>query len=670
MGPNTPRLTAKAKSAAASAAKAAAAKERRTRKAAEAPTLIEKQDLLESLSTKRAKKEIPSNAAVVAKALRDNFKGWGEDMTDLTIREGKSLRQRIFDDKFESKEGGAKTPMGKCYYAELRGMYGASSCPAQQLDVKNEDEAEDPRLIGALTGLFQRKKTFDRILEWLASAEMVNQKNFVALLRACSSFSPASTMDHLRLALAVMEYCAKHSVLKRYPFEMGVMTPYFAAALVKSYLNFKKHDLTKTEWWKQHKSYCFFVLPVAHAEKCFQCKGGWAEAEESLAEVVRSGELGRYLFGRAWGELAANKISVIIKALVKSLLGKPITKAVLDKNKLDLVNKVKELGKDIGDTYTTPTTCQVRYMGVELCVPVISIFDEYQMQVWGIIKTVGVQSQKLEPIISELHLGTHDPALKDQEVHGSLLLECGLVRGAAERYFEPNTPISAALAKEVLDKHCAFLLSMDKRWKIEKCFFTHACGEGGAQKMRDAIVAALPNEKRVLPTATSLQELTKLGKSALFDWVGIALQAAFQSVLGNVQAIAGERAPNFDKVNDPFLLQCKGLMALWCDIEIPKLGVKPKRGADTAKAAFTHFSSQVSSGKKLSFKDTQTLVVFGWLLSEEDRKHAMKWLDLAAHCAMSGPPGEKPDEAPARQKRSAPSAKVQVSSLFKKVNKA
>ena len=162
-------------------------------------------------------------------------------MTDLTIREGKSLRKRIFDDKFESKEGGAKTPMGKCYYAELRGMYGASSCPAQQLDVKNEDEAEDPRLIGALTGLFQRKKTFDRILEWLASAEMVNQKNFVALLRACSSFSPASTMDHLRLALAVMEYCAKHSVLKRYPFEMGVMTPYFAAALVKSYLNFKKH---------------------------------------------------------------------------------------------------------------------------------------------------------------------------------------------------------------------------------------------------------------------------------------------------------------------------------------------------------------------------------------------------------------------------------------------
>ena len=80
---------------------------------------------------------------------------------------------------------------------------------------------------------------------------------------------------------------------------------------------------------------------------------------------------------------------------------------------------MKELGKDIGDTYTTPTTCQVRYMGVELCVPVILISDEYQMQVWGIIKTVGVQSQKLEPIISELHLGTHDPALKDQEVHES-----------------------------------------------------------------------------------------------------------------------------------------------------------------------------------------------------------------------------------------------------------
>lgn len=159
------KATAKAK------ASAASAKESPDTRAAHASTLLEKSDILEAPPAKRKNTADFSVAAIVAKSLRDNFCSWGEDLVDLTIIDGMSLRQRITDDKEAMKKGRRKAAMGKCYYADLRRVYEASASPEKMLTVENENEPEDGKLVASRTPLFARRRNFEPIMTWLASAD-------------------------------------------------------------------------------------------------------------------------------------------------------------------------------------------------------------------------------------------------------------------------------------------------------------------------------------------------------------------------------------------------------------------------------------------------------------------------------------------------------------------
>ena len=125
--------------------------------------------------------------------------------------------------------------------------------------------------------------------------------------------NPATSTDNNGVAMALMQHCVRHDLVKVFPNEMAVMRSYFEQTLVKSFVESRKHDLDRETWWKDTKELCAFVLPVDAVTACFKCKDEWATVEVHLQAAVSSGDLGRVLFGKCWKELAGDKVSHILR---------------------------------------------------------------------------------------------------------------------------------------------------------------------------------------------------------------------------------------------------------------------------------------------------------------------------------------------------------------------
>lgn len=319
---------AKAKAKARAEDKATAQSKGAKRKA-EATTALDKMEAKET-TAKKLKSTVDKKAELATqKAIRDNFKSMDSDTIDLTIRGGKSLRSRIFDDKKALLTGHRTAPMGKLYYTELKQMYASASSGASGLQVKNMDEQEEPKLVQALVQLFGKKKNLAPLQEWLQHADMCNQKSLVGLLRACATFNPRHSPTYNSLAIALLEWVVRHGAEQTFPEEVATMRTYWNGALVKVVADYKKHELTKSSFWENHRHLLHIIVPKEAAEKCFACTGMWTTVQSELSDVVASGELGKALFLSAFNEVAAHKVASMVIALARRMRDHPLSKAAL-----------------------------------------------------------------------------------------------------------------------------------------------------------------------------------------------------------------------------------------------------------------------------------------------------------------------------------------------------
>jgi hypothetical protein len=123
------------------------------------------------------------------------------------------------------------------------------------------------------------------------------------------------------------------------------MKNYFTAALVKRFHEFRRHDLSRKDFWERFRKVAHYVMPVNVADHCFSCAGRWADVEVHLGAVVQSGELGRVLFGKAWQDVASKKVTMLMQENVAAILQESkITSKLLQAKMEDLTLKVKKLG--------------------------------------------------------------------------------------------------------------------------------------------------------------------------------------------------------------------------------------------------------------------------------------------------------------------------------------
>eukprot|EP00969_Alexandrium_andersonii_P061641 2717378-Alexandrium_andersonii.AAC.1 len=88
-----------------------------------AQTLVEKALASEGSSKRRRTLSKRDTDEQVSKAIADNFKQFTSQETDGLIHEGKTLRQRLQEDKRSHKANPKMFPMGQRYYQTLREEY-------------------------------------------------------------------------------------------------------------------------------------------------------------------------------------------------------------------------------------------------------------------------------------------------------------------------------------------------------------------------------------------------------------------------------------------------------------------------------------------------------------------------------------------------------------------
>lgn len=287
----------------------------------------------------------------VNKCLKDNFKNWTEAMTDLTLVESMSLRERIHNDKRRLKDGSLKEPMGKFYYENLRQVYGASMDPAMKLKIKDASLPEDPQLFAALKGVMQHCRDYSPANALLQTYGKFDQQNLVALLKCTLKVSPLTSMESLSFVLNVMRYLSRHSYGATHPDEVNCLFGHFDAALSRSLNLWRNNERPVSEWWHTNKSFAKLVLDEAKVERVLQtdCLGNILG---DLKAVVESCDTGRKMFTRALTEAQFALVDAKLTGVIEALSGKNLTEAIVNASREAFSKEVIALGKTMAETFT------------------------------------------------------------------------------------------------------------------------------------------------------------------------------------------------------------------------------------------------------------------------------------------------------------------------------
>ena len=160
-------------------------------------------------ATRASKKKAPdedereTSDKNVSRCLRDNFKNWTFQMTDVRVRNGMTLRQQIHHDKEMHFLGEKEVLFGKHYFHELRARYSETSDPDHAINVVDDTEVLDPKLETASEGIIEKPRNFERFM--LQSMDVCNQTTLVGFEFECNNFV-LEAMDSNNFVLDVLEY--------------------------------------------------------------------------------------------------------------------------------------------------------------------------------------------------------------------------------------------------------------------------------------------------------------------------------------------------------------------------------------------------------------------------------------------------------------------------------
>jgi len=128
----------------------------------------------------------------VEKSLYDNFRTFTPTEIDGTVVEGKTLRQRLQEDKRLQRADPKNHPMGQRYYAQLRDMYASTEHANKRLQVKDPSLSVAPALMKAMIAV-QAKGSANRgaLIGWMSTAPAVNQKEPKKLKKTHLGMNPS-----------------------------------------------------------------------------------------------------------------------------------------------------------------------------------------------------------------------------------------------------------------------------------------------------------------------------------------------------------------------------------------------------------------------------------------------------------------------------------------------
>jgi hypothetical protein len=469
-----------------------------------------------------------SSDVEVAKIIRDNFvaKGFSSAYIDEYEVDGSNLRDEL---KREMRDPIAK---GLYYYQDKRAKFTPADAPTNRLKVVNAAQILDPQLERTMALAMAHNPSYDPLRQYLMLAPKFNQRSYVFLLRGCLRVSPLRGTKACDALLAVLKYHQRTKIHEEFTNEWKIVFHHFDLTLKTNLGLSKGNDVAGRRWWKNVKAYAGLILPSAATEKCVSLPldGDWATVEPQLKEVVGSTMVGRALFESVLRDYHARTITSNVLGIAMQILDHDITEASVAANCLKFVAYCVTIDSDPYEL-EAPMQRNISYRNESYAVECNTLMDFFQHAQRGHINTVGVLLRKMPPLWVENEL--IDPMLAP----AILIDDCVLVdqinaRETAEAALEEKRSNSSSTIKGILESHDSVLMNTDPFWKIMKSFFTANSGDIGTKRIRERILACLPQVGVLPPTMeAAMLALEEVPKSKLYGFVGLGAISTYSAFM-------------------------------------------------------------------------------------------------------------------------------------------
>ena len=196
---------------------------------------------------------------------------------------------------------------------------------------------------------------------------------------------------------------------------------------------------------------------------------------------------------------------------------------------------------------------------------------------WAALKEWGIVKGRIPPIWGELDLIDYAKLPKWKaafQIEDDVFSEVLGARHVAASYVKGD--ITAVQIREVLSEHSGFLRQMDKRFKIEVCFYELQIDEGAIRLLKAAVKGCLPSGVGKITADVSLARLRQVMQSNLLTFVSPTAQSLATSVQQIVKSLSEQKAPRIGEGNDPFLQECLELYGYYITADVAEKDGAPQ----------------------------------------------------------------------------------------------
>ena len=592
---------------------------------------IQKKTLLDSAesgkagskgSTRKLKRQ--STEKVVDKSLKDNFRGWSSIDIDGTVVEGLTLRETILRDKRKSRMSN-DFPMGAHYYGELRKKFGCSSQVANQLQVEDEHQEVSPPLLQAFTDLKASTPKRGALLQWLATADACNQKEYTGLLRATLEQRPMVSTAHMNLVTAIMKYIVRTSLNIKHKAMTFHMQKQFDTALVAKYVGMRKDGVTTKTFVELNTDIMVLVMPnMQDLTAVLSATNSWTPYKKQLGRVVESSMLGKHMFGFAQVHIICEDIEAFMDIeIAKSQPARWNQERIHEMRKYCIAEVQKMKGIDLLPTNRIIT---LKYRRLKIKLPVTSIYEEFEYRKEAMLRQMAVRMKGVPPLLCENGLVDDAGDAGPIAIEVDLLKACSAARVMANSFFGDEGWCSGESIRGLLQQKKPILRQLDSCWAIEEAFIEAMCGEGGEDALKQRILDSLPNpQKGTFSMATSMQKLQEVRNSDLCRFVSRSAQGLVDSVREIIHAMSNGKAPNFGQAETTeFMKSVIAKLGNFVTAEIADPEFAEGRHAVFGKHAlewqFRGLQTLVNQGKSYDFELLENFHIFEWLIDDDMRE--------------------------------------------------